>query len=164
MLWVDSKCFSKYCVFPQIWWASAHFDWSILFFDRSKIFNFDKRVPLSILIDRNCFLIDRNSWNMFFIKGQIVFSKWLFQKVFQLFSLSNLAKAPPLIFCHFPPSFLQDFCPWRPVSLFCPSFCILFLVFMHYCGYFRHFLYIGVFDDSNLFWRNWSMGFCSRIL
>ena len=30
----------KNCVFPQIWWASAHFDRSSLFFNRSKFFKY----------------------------------------------------------------------------------------------------------------------------
>ena len=32
--------FSKNCVFPQIWWASAYFFRSNLYFDRSKIFKY----------------------------------------------------------------------------------------------------------------------------
>ena len=137
--------FSKNCVFPQIWWASAHFDRSVLFFDRSKILNFDKREPLSVSIDRNETVFRSiETRETCFFKSQIGLFKGTFsKKVFKLSSLSDLAKAPPSIFCHFPPNFLQGFCPWRLVSLFCPSFCILFLVFMHCCGYFQHFLYIG---------------------
>ena len=121
-------------------------------FDRSNLFQIVFIKSLSVSIDRGCFSIDRNSWNLFFKRSDCLFSKGSFSKLFNLFSLSDLAKDPPSIFCHFPPSFLQGFCPWRPVSLFCPSFCILFHVFMHCYGYFRHFLYIGVFDFSNRFW------------
>ena len=50
--------FQKLCFFPQIWWASAHFDRSILFFNRSKIFKFDREslcLFRSIELVSNCF-------------------------------------------------------------------------------------------------------------
>ena len=134
--------FSKNCVFPQIWCVSAYFDWS-------KIFNFLKREPLSVSIDRN-------SWNIFFLESQIGLFKGTFSKSFsKLSSLSDLAKAPPTIFCRFPPRFLQGFCPWRPVSLFCPFFCILFVVFMHFScivvGIFGTFSILGFFMIQTCF-------------
>ena len=89
--------------------------------------------------------IDRNSWNMFFKRSDCLFQKVLFQKNFNLPSLSDLAKAPPSSFCRFPPRFLQGFCLWRPVSLFCPSFCILFHDFMHFSC-----IIMGIFGTFNL--------------
>ena len=129
MLWVDSKCFSKTVFFLKIWWASAYFDRSILFFDRSKIFKFDKEslclfrsietdfrsielvsncfYRVSVCFDRSRLFFDRSKLvKHVFLKDRLDFSKSLFQKVFQFFSLSDLAKAPPSIFV----VFLQDFC------------------------------------------------------
>ena len=163
MFWVNSKFFSKTVFFPQIWWASAYFDRSILFFDQSKIFNY---VRESLCLFRSIETVFRSietRKTCFFKRSECLFQKVLFQK-FSTFSLSDLAKAPPKIFCRFLPRFLQGFCPSRPVSLFCPSLCILFHDFMHCIGYFQHFSHVGVFDDSNLFWWNWSMSFCSRML
>ena len=123
MLWVDSKCFSQNCVFPQIWWASAHFNRSILFFDRSKYLNLIERVSvcfdrsklifdrsnlfqivfiesLSVSIDWDCFFsIDHNSWNMLF---------WLF--FFQNFSTFSLSPTWLRLHHQFFVVFLQVFC------------------------------------------------------
>ena len=130
---IDPFCFSINQNFLNlIERASVCFDRSKQIFDRSNLFQIVFLVSLSVSIDRGYFSIDRNLWNMFFKKVRLSFSKGLFQKFFN-FSLSLLwLKAPPSIFCHFPPWFLQGFCPWRPVSLFCPFFCILFHIFMHF--------------------------------
>ena len=45
-----------------------------------------------------------------------------------LFSLIRSVKASKVIFCCFPPKFLQGFSPLRPVRPFYPSFCIYFHV------------------------------------
>ena len=76
--------FSKNCVFPQIWWASAHFDRSILFFDRSKIF---KYVWESLCLFRliGLFFDRLKLVKHVFWKVRLSFSKGLFQKVFQPF-------------------------------------------------------------------------------
>ena len=62
-----------------------------------------------------------------FLKRQI----WTFSKFFSSFSLRVGSRLHHSNFCRFPSRFFQGFCPWRPVSPFCPSFSSLFLVFMH---------------------------------
>ena len=165
MFWVESNCFSKIVFFHKNM-VSLCLIWSIhSVFQSIENFLIWERESLSVLIDQGWFSIDRNSWIMFFKKTNWTFSKSLFQIVFN-FSLSLCvgSRLHHKIFCRFPSRFLQGFCPWRSVSPFYPSFSILFHDFMHYNGYFRHFQNIGVFDDSNLFWWNWSMGFCSMML
>ena len=154
---IDPFCFSTNRKFlNMLERASVYFDRSKLIFDRSKFFQNVLLKSLSVSINQGYFSIDRNSWNMFFKKVRLSFSNGLFQKFFNLSSLSDLAKAPPKIFCRFLPKILQGFCLPSPVSPFCPTFCILFHDFMHFScifiGYFRHFSYFGVVDDSNLFW------------
>ena len=135
--------------------------------------------PLSVSIDPICFSINRNCFKFFkrslclfrsiktdfrsiescelgfFLKRQIWLVQTYFSKVlFKLFSLSKLDKAHLPIFCRFPPDFLQGFPLSKPVSLFCPSFCILLQVFMHFymnfMGIFGTFQ-IGIFVDSSFF-------------
>ena len=65
--------------------AYVCFDRSKLIFDRSNLFQIVFIESLSVSIDQGCFSIDQNSWNMFFLKGQIVFFKVTFSKVFQPF-------------------------------------------------------------------------------
>ena len=84
---------------------------------------------LSISINRNWFLINRNSWIKFFKNSVLTWSN-IFFKTF--FSLSDSGKAPQRFFCRFPPNFLQSFSLPKPVCLFYPSFCIVFLNFMHF--------------------------------
>ena len=192
MLWVDSKCFFQKTVFflkfgeplpisidpfcfsidrnflIMLERVSVCFDRSKLFFNCSNSFQIVLIESLSVSIDRGCFSIDRNSWILFFKRSDCFFSKVSFSKLFNLFSLSDLAKAPPSIFCRFPPSFLQGFLSLKAGKSLLP-FLLHFIscfhaFFMHYCGYFRHFLNIEVFDDSNMFWWNWLMGFCPRML
>ena len=169
MLWIDSKCFFKNCVFPQIWWASAHFDRSIMFFDRSKFFKFDweslylfRSIETdfrSIELVSNCFYrvsvcFDRSRLlfrsietreTCFFKRSDCLFQKDFFKKFFNLSSLFDLSKAPPKIFCHFPLDFLQGFCLPKPVSPFCPSFCILFHDFMHFSC-----IVLGIFSTFHM--------------
>ena len=57
--------FFKNWVFPQIYWASASFDWSILFFNQSKFFKKCFSESLSVSIDRNWFSINQNFLNLF---------------------------------------------------------------------------------------------------
>ena len=106
--------FKKLCFSSKIWWASAWFDRSILFFDRSKflkIFKIWERESLSVSTDRGWFSTDRNSWIRFFKKVELDFFKPTFQMVL-FFSLSPLwLLAPPINFCRFPSRFLQGFCP-----------------------------------------------------
>ena len=84
---------------------------------------------LSVSINRNWFSINRNSWIKFF-KNSVLTCSNIFFKTF--FSLSNSGKAPQRFFCRFPPNFLQSFSLPKPVCLFYPSFCIVFLNFMHF--------------------------------
>ena len=133
--------FLKTGVFSKNWWVSAWFDRSILFFDRSKFFKIVKiweRESLSVSTGRGWFSTDRNSYINFFKKLNWTFSKSLF-KLFQAFlSLRVGSRLHHLSFCRFPSNFLQGFCPWKPVSPFCPSFSSFVLFFMHSHGYFRH--------------------------
>ena len=86
---IDPFCFSINRKFLKILErASIHFDRSKLIFNRSNFFQNVLIESLSVSIDRGCFSIDRNSWNMFFFKR----SECLFQKNFNLSSLSDLAK------------------------------------------------------------------------
>ena len=71
MLWRVSKLFfvffkKKNCVFSKILWASICFDWSSLFFNQLKLFLKNLGQPLSVLINRNWFSINRKSWIRFF--------------------------------------------------------------------------------------------------
>ena len=151
--------FSKNCVFPQNWWASAHFDRSILFFDRSKFFNFDKREPLFVSINRN-------SWNMFLKKSDWTFQRHFFKKFFQTFLSLRLGKASLKIFCHFSLKFLQGFSFTRPVRPLYPSFCFYFHDFMHklmhFKGIFRTFQ-IWDFCWINPLFLKLIFGFCFYI-
>ena len=164
MPWVDSKCFfKKLCFFLKF------------------------SEPLPISIDPFCFSIDRKLFKnvreslcLFrsieavfrsietretcFLKGQNVFFKrCFFKKKFNLSSLSDLAKAPPKIFCRFPPEFLQGFCLPRPVSPFCPSFCVLFHDFMHFScfalGIFGTFHILGLLMIETFFLVKLIVGF-----
>ena len=87
--------------------------------------------PLSGLINRTCFLINRTSWIKFF-KNSVLTCSNIFSKLFKTFFLSLwLNKTPQRFFCRFPPKFLQSFYLPKPVCLFYPSFCIVSLIFMH---------------------------------
>ena len=89
----------------------------------------------------------------------------LFQKVLSL-SLQSV-KVQSKIFCRFPSNFFKGFWLLRSVRPFCPSFffyfhvsCIFFILF----GKISNLRKIGVFIDFNLFFQNWSLGFCYEIL
>ena len=88
---------------------------------------------LSVLIDRNCFSINRISWIRFFKIQCLTRSEHFFKSFFN-FSLSlslRLGKAKSSNFCRFPPNLLQGFPFPKPVSPFYHSFCISFHVCMH---------------------------------
>ena len=131
------------------------------------VLNFLKEA--SICFDQSKLIFDQSKVvNQFFLKRQIWLIQTYFSKVlFKLFSLSKLDKAHLPIFCRFPPDFLQGFPLSKPVSLFCPSFCILVQVFMHFymnfMGIFGTFQ-IGIFVDSSFFFWNWSLGFVPIML
>ena len=99
--------------------------------------------PLSVSINRNWFSINRKSWIRFF-KIRVWLVQTYFSKSFSNFSLSlNWTRLTNKVFCRFPPDFLQGFPLYKLVCPFCPSFCILFHVFMHssmhFIGYFQNF-------------------------
>ena len=165
MLWVKSFCFSKIVLFLKnmvslclIWSVHSVF-WPI------EIFKIWERESLSVSTDWGWFSTNRNSWISFLKKTDFDFFKVTFQIViFFSLSLRVGSRLHHPIFVIFLQDFCKVFCPWRPVSPFCPSFSSLFLGFMHYHRYFQNFHHIGVFDDSNLFLWNWSMGFCAMLL
>ena len=87
---------------------------------------------MSVSINRNWFLINRKLYMSFFKNSNLTCSNNFF-KTFQNFFLSlRLGKAPQRFSCHFPPNFLQSFSLPKPVCLYYPSFCIVFLFFMHH--------------------------------
>ena len=118
-------------------------------------------------IDRTCFLINRTLWIKFFLNSVLTNSKHFF-KTFSNFPLSlRLGKAPLKIFCHFSTKFLQGFSLTRPVRPLYPFFCFYFHDFMHKLMHFKGFSELfkfGIFDQSILFFRNWSMGFASILI
>ena len=126
--------FKNQVVFSKILFFQI-FDWSNLFFDQSKILlKFFVSFCLFWSIETDFRSIKNRKWA--FLKSQILTrSKHLFQKFFKLSSLSlspRLGKAPQRIFYRFPPKFLQSFSLPKSVCLVYPSFCIIFLIFMHY--------------------------------
>ena len=122
--------------------ASVCFDWSKPILDKSKLFwNFFKIFKeVSVCFNQSKLIFDQlKIVNQVFKNQSLTFSNLLFKKVFKLFLSLRIGQGSPKIFCHFPPDFLQGFPLYKLVSPFCPSFCILFHVFMHFIGYFRNF-------------------------
>ena len=167
MLWVKSCCFTKIVFFLKNMVSlclirSVHsVFWPIKIF---KIW----REGVSVCFDRSRMIFDRSKLvNQLLKKGQI----WTFSKFFSnssfLFSLSALALGSTIHFLSFSFKIFARFLSLEAgkslLSLF--KFISWFhAFFMHYHGYFRNFHHIGVFDDSNLFLWNWSMGFCAMML
>ena len=125
------------------------FDWSNLFFDQSKSFlKFLVSLRLVRLIEPIFQSIEHRESS--FLKTRF----WLVQTSFQNFSIPffltlRLGKAPQRFFCCFPPKFLQSFSLPESVCLFYPSFCIIFLIFMHFShGFWVIFelSWFGIFD------------------
>ena len=102
--------FKKLCFSSKIWWASAWFDRSILFFDRLKFFKIWEREFLSVLTGRGWFLTDRNSYIRFFKKLNWNFSKSLFKLFLAFLSLRVGSRLHHSSFCRFPSRCLQGFC------------------------------------------------------
>ena len=120
--------------------------------------------PLPGSIDRTYFLINRTSWIKFFKKHSFDLFKHLFKTFLNFFSLSKTRQGSTEIFCHFPLKFLQSFSLLKSVCLFYPSFCIVFLIFMH------NLMFFWVFFELCLNWNFWLIkpcfvnlinGFCS---
>ena len=87
-----------------------------------------------------------------------------FQTFSKHFSLSLWSvKASNHCFCRFPSNFFKDFCPLRPVRPFCPSFFIYFHVSC-ILGRMSNQWKFGDFDFFNIFFQNWSMGFCYGLI
>ena len=107
------------------------FDWSNLIFDQSKSF---WKILVSLCLVRLIELVFQSieHHESSFLKTQF----WLVQTSFQhfskfFFSLSDSRRLHKDFFCRFPPKFLQSFSLPKPVCLYYPSFCIVFLIFMH---------------------------------
>ena len=111
------RLFSLKCCFFQI------FNWSNLFFDQSKL-------HLKFFVSL-CLFRSIETHESGFSKNQIWLIQNTFSKTFQTFFSLRLGKAPQRFFCRFPPNFLQSFSLSKPICLFYPSFCSVFLIFMH---------------------------------
>ena len=120
--------------------------------------------------DRICFSIDQKSCREFF-KNWFSRVQTHFFKSFSTFSLfirpgqgSN-----PFFFCRFPPFFLQGFSLPRSVRPLHPSFCIYFhfscikSCIIWEISNLQNFCFFWV-DELSIFFHNWSMGFCWRML
>ena len=79
------------------------------------------------------------------------------------FSLSSIGQDSKQYFCHFPSKIFKGFCLLRLIRPFYPSFFIYFLSFMCFGENFKP-MKIGVFGVFNLFFQNWSLGFCYGML
>ena len=138
-----------------------------MFFDQSKLIqNFWVSLCLFRSIEPKVSINQKLCGTFFktrFLDGPNTFSK----SFLPFLSPYDSVKENLHFFCHFRSVFLQGFPLSMPASPFYPSFCILFHVFMHkfmhFIGIFRTFQ-IGVFDDSNHFSWNWSLGFVSIML
>ena len=111
------------------------FDWYIVFFDQSK---FLLKILVSLCLVRLIEPIFRSIEHResSFLKNSVLTCSTIFSK---LFSLSPTRQGSTEIFCHFPPKFLQSFSLPKPVCIFYPSFCIVFLIFMHNLMVFGYF-------------------------
>ena len=83
--------------------------------------------PLSSSIDRTCFSINRTSWIWFFKHGS-----WLFQKFFQVFSLSPIQTWLHLRFLSFLILSFARFLSPNTGKTLLPFFLFLFSHFMHF--------------------------------
>ena len=145
MLWVKSCCFQKLCFSWKIWWASAWFDRSILFFDRSKFFKIFKnlREGVSVCFDRSRLIFDRSKLvNQVFQKGRIGLFQTYFSNSSFLFSLSALALGSTIKFLSFSFKIFARFLSLEAGKSLLPFFfkfiSCFHAFFMHYHGYFRH--------------------------
>ena len=133
------------------------------FYAKTRLF-FQNSNFSGISTDRGCFSINRNWFKKIlvslclfrsikadfrsienresgFLKTEFDLFKFMFQKLFKLFSLSLwFGQGSSSIFYRFPPVFLQGFPLSKPVSPLYPSFCINFHVFMHLFMHFVGFL------------------------
>ena len=135
---IDPICFSINRICFKI------FKEAFVCFDQSKlIFN-----QLKLIFDQSKLV------NQVFKISEFDVSNLLFKKVFKLFLSLRIGQGQPTIFFIFLHIFLQGFPLHKPVSPLCPSFCILFYVFMHFLcislGIFGTFQ-IGIFVDSSFF-------------
>ena len=124
--------------------AFVYFDRSKLIFDRSNLFQIVFIESLSVSIDRGCFSIDRNSWNMFFKR-----SDCLFQKFFQLFSLSALAKGSTINFLSFSSTIFARFLSLKAGKSLLP----FLLHFISFSCIFHAFLWL--FSALSKYWGFW---------
>ena len=128
MYFQKSGYFSKKMFFPNFRLIQSVF-WSIEILFK----NFSE--PLSGSIDRtdwsNLFFDQSNIVNQVLKNSVWTCSNHFFKNFSNLFLSLGLDKAPQRIFCRFLLDFLQGFSLPKPVCLFYPSFCIVFLIFMH---------------------------------
>ena len=114
-------------------------------FDQSNSFQIVLIESLSVSIDQDCSQSIETRKTCFLKRSSCLFQRDFFKKFFNFSSLSDSAKAPPKIFCCFSSEFLQGFFLSKLVSPFCPSFCILFHVFMHFSC-----TELGIFGTFNI--------------
>ena len=79
------------------------------------------------------------------------------------FSLSLIGQGSKQNFLSFSLKFLQEFLTSKAGKTFLPFLFHLFSCFMHF-GKILNLRKIGVFVDFNLFFQNWSLGFCYGML
>ena len=106
-----------------------------------------------------------------FFKTDFHVFKLTFSKVFQLFlslSLYTTRSRLQSIFLSFSTILFARFFSPKAGKTFIPFLLHLFSLFMHqimhYMGNFEPIKIFGVFDESSLFFHNWSMGFCWGML
>ena len=128
----------KFCWFSKIHFV-YNFDRSRLFFDQSKL---HLKISVSLCLVRLIEPVFRSIKHResSFLKSVFDSFKTLFQKFFQLFSLSSTWQSKIFHFSSFPPNLLQHLPFPKSVSPFYPFFCILFHVCMHK---FMHFFEIS---------------------
>ena len=167
MLWVKSFCFSKIVFFLKNM-VSLYLIRSVhSVFRPIEIFKIWEKESLSVSTDRGWFSTDRNSWISLLKKDRFGLFQSHFSNSSFLFSLSALALGSTIQFLSFSFKIFARFLSLEVGKSLLPFFFKFIswfhVFFMHYHGYFRNFHHIGVFDDSNLFLWNWSMGFCAMM-
>ena len=121
--------------------ASVCFDRSKLIFNRSNLFQIVFIESLSVSIFDRSKLVKH-----VFLKARLDFSKSLFQKVFQLFSLSNLAKGSTINFLSFSSKIFTRFLSLKAGKSLLPFF-------LHFISWFHALLW--VFSALSIYWGFW---------
>ena len=119
----------------------------------------------NVIFDRsNLISIIRKSFKEFF-KNINISRVCHYSNIFKKFSLSlsSIDQGSKQNFLSFSLKFLQGFFTSKAGKTFLPLLFHLFSCFMHF-GKISNLRKIGVFVDFNLFFQNWSLGFCYRML